>query len=330
MNTQRNSSIDSVRFLGFVAVVLLHAVSQDSKNVNFASIADHLTRWAVPVYFIISGYFLENSNRPAFEKWKRTALRLLAIFIFWELIYNIANVFLFGETFRFSIIRTLQTGGVAWHLWFLTSLGVCITIFLLLRVVSWSLLLSVSLMLFLLGLLIDPYSQISGFSWVLNSVGVESGQLSNRDGPFFGTIFVALGAFIANREKSLAGINWWLIAVMGLVLQVAEAFVLWNFGEQLFAPHDYLFGTLPFGVGVFMLLNSRDYPPILGQIGRFALGMYCCHVLVLKLTRITLWGNATQSPSLYEAILIWSAVVVISLLVTAGMRRIPVLRSVVQ
>jgi surface polysaccharide O-acyltransferase-like enzyme len=284
----RDNSIDSIRFFGFLAVALLHTVSHETKVADVPAVLDHATRWAVPIYFMISGYLFESSSRPTFEKWWRMLQRLLSLFVFWELVY-IAADFAIGDTERnyapFAFLKfTLISGGVAWHLWFLPSLGACVTLFALIRRLPQVYILSISIVLFVVALLLNPYAEVTGVSAILRGLGFETGTLPSRNGPFFGTIFVAVGAFVASRDIPKHTLVFGLLAVAGFALQLFEAFSLARTGMD-FAPFDFLLGTLPMGVFAFLALRHHNYGDVTAYLGRLALGMYCSHVLIFMLIR---------------------------------------------
>ena len=88
---------DALRVLAIVAVVtshvsapFLHSASLTSVGWMIANVADSLTRWAVPVFLMVSGIFLLDVDR-SFEIrtfYKKNMVRLLTAYLFWDFIYQ--------------------------------------------------------------------------------------------------------------------------------------------------------------------------------------------------------------------------------------------------
>ena len=106
-------------------------------------IIDSLIRFAVPVFFLISGYYSYFSdNNIAKQKYKKRAIKLLILIVISNLIYFIFDI-ITGKTaltnellqnkfsarsiFNFLILNVSPTSG---HLWFLNSLLYCYIIYL--------------------------------------------------------------------------------------------------------------------------------------------------------------------------------------------------------
>lgn len=332
---ERNSALDAMRFIGFLAVALLHVVSRPDMQIGFPAFIDHATRFAVPLYFMISGYLFEKSRRPTLEKWKRSAVRLALIFVIWEIIYNLVNtyylhIFSASQNIAVFLARTLVSGGVAWHLWFLPSLGLCMTIFAVLRTFGWKVLFAVAIVLFALGLAIDAYASVLGVSDFLKAHGVQSGVISGRDGPFFGTIFFATGAFVATISPMQKSWKWLALGIFGLVLQMLEAYMLSRTGTTSFAPFNFLASTLPFSIGIFLYFLSLPFPPFVAALGRVALGMYCCHVLFLSYFEREGAYLADFRSDFSKSVLMYVLVVVLSAALALILSRNPVTRKIVQ
>lgn len=133
----RRSDIDWVRTVSICGVVLLHSaslfVSRQSRvsilGVTPALLCNQVTRFSVPVFFLLSGLSLGLSKRPlklpAF--WLHRLRRVGIPYILWSLFY-----YLFEKHFSFDSVlsvrslaafgRLLLMGGAASHLWFLPVL----------------------------------------------------------------------------------------------------------------------------------------------------------------------------------------------------------------
>lgn len=119
MNANRNISLDLLRGFAMIAVVAIHLYSMvpSMLGVSSAGILADLSRWAVPVFFMISGRFMLGKPVSLAGLWNGNRIvRLVFILLFWNYFYWILRpVELPG------IIKcTLDTGEA--HLWFMYTL----------------------------------------------------------------------------------------------------------------------------------------------------------------------------------------------------------------
>lgn len=112
--------------------------------------------------------------------------------------------------------------------------------------------------------------------------GFENNVWRMRNGPFFGLLFMVFGHYLAVRRPAYP--LWFAAALFigGGLLQAAEALTLLAHDKTVSL--DLLFGTVPFGVGAFMLalkIPEGSVTRSLAFLGRYALGIYAAHVLGL-------------------------------------------------
>jgi surface polysaccharide O-acyltransferase-like enzyme len=277
---KRDVSMDSLRFLSFLAVVTLHVTTSPTRDITAFSIVDHLTRFAVPVYFMMSGYFFERPGCTDPSRIAARAQRLLVMFAFWEVVYNFINLFVFRTadyppgSVKLVYYIFYYSSGPAYHLWFLPHLCLSVVIFTLLRRFGFGWLLALAAVAFLGGLAVGPWSVLAGPDAAPISVGT-------RNGLVFGFPFFTLGAFIRYSRFSLPPRVLALALVFGFALQLLEAYAISRLGTgRYFAPQDFLLGTAFFSVAVFMIFRQMNIShPILARLGRISPGIYCIHIL---------------------------------------------------
>jgi surface polysaccharide O-acyltransferase-like enzyme len=131
---------DSLRFLATIAVVMLHISSMVYGNAERGSVDYWVgiaynvpTRWAVPVFVMLSGALFLNPQKEINLKllFGKYILRLMAVFLFWVLIYTYLlgpSLFwikgIYPEPRHFTFLSDYT-----FHLWFLPMLiGVYILI----------------------------------------------------------------------------------------------------------------------------------------------------------------------------------------------------------
>ena len=117
-------SIDALRVLSILAVILIHTSTKSLQSINHdVSIApltlflNQASRFAVPLFFLISGFVLElnyNKSYSYVEFFKKRASRVLLPFISWSLIYA-----LIGGGFSFE---NIVLGKASYHLYFIPTL----------------------------------------------------------------------------------------------------------------------------------------------------------------------------------------------------------------
>lgn len=121
---QRNFNIDFLKIILSIFVIAAHVFPtseiEGSKNLIFYLIQG-LARLTVPLFFIITGYFVENKIYE--EKYlKKTLLKILRIFIIWQIIY-IPIEYKYYDLKVISLQRFCLDlfYGIA-HLWYLNGL----------------------------------------------------------------------------------------------------------------------------------------------------------------------------------------------------------------
>jgi surface polysaccharide O-acyltransferase-like enzyme len=298
----RIQSVDVMRVVAIIAVISIHTVPfADQSHLvgrqwNAATVVNQLARFAVPFFFIVSGYLWAQKfedERDVYAPTVKMAKRILTLLVAWSLIYllptNLVSSFELG---RFGLLKqsywkvvTMVTRpfdtvmqGTQIHLWFLPGLlcGLVITAFLI-RHRQQRLLVVLAIALYLVGLAGKAYGDTPlGFHSAFNF----------RNGPFFSMIFFVTGYFLAQRQAKPVwlpiGI---LIAVFGILLHFTELFILHsNWGISM--SQDYVLGTYFYGLGMAMIaLSGSRYLSLerAALIGPLVLGIYASHMVFLDL-----------------------------------------------
>lgn len=134
---KRELNWDLLRIIACFAVVLLHVsfgywsvVAINSRDFLIMTIYNSLTRFGVPVFFMLSGMFLCNpAKEMPFKKWVAKIRKLMVCFFLWSLFYAFQSVlyngFLHGwnnidQSMWSAAITRLVMGHS--HMWFLLDL----------------------------------------------------------------------------------------------------------------------------------------------------------------------------------------------------------------
>jgi surface polysaccharide O-acyltransferase-like enzyme len=294
MSTTRISSIDFIRVLAMFAIILIHT----RPFVADTFILDQTVRFAVPFFFIITGYLFGqklNTGNSLNQVFLRYGSRILGIFLFWSFVYLLLPLLSlktftlqgFGETIRIlsqnltDIFLNQLKGflflGTKFHLWFLSALIQSLLIaVILIKLKLRAYIIPIGLSLYLFGLLAGSYST--------TPIGLSI-DFDTRNGPFFGTIFFAIGLYLSQSRDSFSLTFAMMLTVLGFLLHFLEIFVLWQYYNVSPLRHNYLLGTILFGTGVALIALAK---PALGknlfitQFGPYMLGVYVVHAAFIE------------------------------------------------
>lgn len=288
----RIMGIELIRIFAIMGVILLHTnpfggayFEGDRVLLGLSIFINSMSRFAIPFFFVTSGYFfglrLEKGAGPL-KLLRRRSVKLIVLFLAFSLFYGIVNSILLKIPAERMLFLTMKDplsfilNGTELHLWFLPALvaGLCVPVlFIILRVERYYI--PFACLVFAFGLAAGPYHKMLG-------IGLD---IDTKNGLFFSTLFIAIGLRAA-KEQRLPGkrLSAGLIA-SGLVLQLGEGFFLWRYYGIEMITHDYLLGTLLLGTGAFFLalnLKSLRLPRVIEQFGRLTLGIYLVHVVVFR------------------------------------------------
>jgi len=313
----RNPGFDVLRIFAAASVVLLHStIGPDAAHVSSSLAALRIAcRFAVPFFFIAAGYFQRDVTSFEFAIVARPLKRLLPLYIFWTVIYDLVFYAQYGAA---ALAR--YNFNAAYHLWFLPALAVGIAVlqagraFLGLRFVTLA-----AVALALLGLASTTYSDMLGF-----------GGLGGRRGWLFALPYLVIGAWLARTKYAPSFKIAVSTIISGYGCSIAEEYLLArSAGRTELFSHDFLFSTFLFGLGVAFLAlwlgkNSRSHlMSRLSALGSLSLGIYLSHVLFLWIFSPLISSNSFAGIGLLAMVtLIASALLAFLLAKTPYLRRV--------
>ena len=302
---RRIKSIDTFRVFAIIAVISIHTSPFEGVENNqiytlLSAAINQGARFAVPFFFVISGFFFAKKIYGASELLPTTTIslkRLLKIWLIFSVIYilpyDLIAAFEHGALGPFKVIYWNLLGiaddpvrfifqGSKVHLWFLVSLGISIIItslfFKYFQRHHLALLIIFSAALYVFGLLAKAYA---GTPVRINI------DFNTRNGPFFSTAFFVMGLVLSRLQLNQNHLYYGLLVLfLGYAIQLGEIYYLYSAYSTSPTSHDYVFGTLFVGLGVALMalsnhpiLNSRH----LSNIGRYTLGIYAIHYVFVDM-----------------------------------------------
>lgn len=297
----RISSIECGRMVAIIAVMVIHispfANPFDPNAWNWtidiylSGFLNQITRFAVPFFFLCSGYFLQpkmGAGAPLAVAW-RYCRPLLILWLVWSALYAVIPFdplaawqygYLEAMAFQWQMLladplNQWWVGGMV-HLWFLPALMLAVLILALCQLVRRpGLALVLGVTLYLLALLGGSYGKpLLGAEWALMT----------RNGPFFSLLFVALGFMIRQHHWTLSSPLALRLLWVGMLGYLLEGLLLKLVWQIPFGRHDFLLCSVPWAVGLFCWLLAN---PTLGRGSWFerqapkVLGLYCLHMLLV-------------------------------------------------
>ncbi|MFD2328571.1 acyltransferase family protein [Cohnella sp. GCM10020058] len=294
-----------------------------------------LTRIAVPIFFMTSGFFYFRkltgdplADRRRLGRYIGSIAKLYAIAILLYLPLNLYNGYFTSSPGALSLLRDLAFDGTFYHLWYLPALMIGISILHgLYRVLNTASVMAIAFALFAVGLLGDSY-----YGFITNSdvlTGWYKGMFHafdyTRNGLFFAPIYLALGALVARRPQTASRpvVNAVLFAI-SLSAMLAEASWL---HDGLIPRHDsmYVF-AVPAAYFLFLLALPYKGPAKRG-LREARAWIYVLHPLAIVLVRGAAKAAGLQPWLIGNSLIHFAAVCLFSIAMAAAVVRLPALKA---
>jgi len=328
--------IDFLRFVAATAVVMIHLIGPFRELYGQIPTSDWLaavsinasTRWAVPLFMMISGALLLSSRKP-FEAKSYMVKRLSKVaipFLGWSLIYA-AIQGIMGEGFpTFVKVLAAAPNDPTWyHLWFFYDfipLYFVIPFFVLL--LRWFDREHITMLLFVFATL-----------FLMKWLRVESFLLKNL---ILYTGYLFLGWYLFNRDNSkelrlwvVAGVSMIALNIVGTYLIALETGKYSSFFMGYKTLNTALIGGMLFVLGQHYAERIRGrWRSLISLVAKYSLGIYLVHPIFLIPVRNLDNGFYAFFGSNWIAIPALTVIVMaLSLWVTMFLARFPYLRRLV-
>lgn len=282
----RNYTIDLFRLIASFFILTLHTELPDF-NIELSSYIRLAGRWAVPFFFMTTGYFIgrkiKDQNTLAFTSIQKNFVNLVSIFVVGSLVF-FAWTWSIGELWFFNDISLFFWGGY-WHLWFISAMILAYLVIWYFYAINQSKLLPIlSAAILIIGLYSDSYDVVFNSEIVYDSIP-----------RFLSAIpFMYLGIYLYNKKIKPNQLQLWIVVFgMGFILQYLEMWFLNKEYDYPMYDHQILIGTIISSVAIFMM----------------------CLLITTKETKLAIYGKKySLFIYLYHLIAFWSITKILALI----------------
>jgi len=284
-------AIDVMRLLAILAVVLVHtttktlnATGYDLNAYWWPLLLNQISRFAVPMFFLISGFVLELNygHHPDYLSYlKKRLSKILVPYLFWSLIYY----FFVYKNNQVPLSTTLLWGGAAYQLYFIPALMIFYLIFPLFHRLYK--VLTHPLILLALGAL---------------EVFILYQDYFVRDLPYQFPISITLMAFYVfilgmvashHQKQLLVGVKKWLWALIPLTIGLALG-IFWQGRERYFLTlniHAFysqwrpsvMFYTITLSAVLYYLFSvTKKFPKQILSLSSLAFFVFFFHLIPVE------------------------------------------------
>ena len=300
--------LNVLRVLATIGVVVIHTASGMISNLNdlryILEIYQALCRWCVPVFIMISGFLFLNSSKSFRKILSQNFLRLLTVFIFWTIFFDV----LLLATKKAPVL-------FYFHLWFLPMLaGLYLLIPFLRVIVKQRKLLQYFLILWgitaiLLPQLLQSISTVSSTLAIILYKYNLAFQLyfpMGYSGYFLLGYYLGTEDFSAKSEKLIYGLA--VISIMVCFMTDSSLlFYIDSHAKECLTPYVLFLSA---GVFVFARYHCDKIKSTKGltHLAKWSFGVYLIHPLIYSLLhRIGIeyyMGNPAYSVFLFSILIV--------------------------
>lgn len=273
--SERNLIFDALKFICAFLVVTIHVHS------HFREIAKPIDKCAVPLFFMISGFFLYTSHdlgSRLLRSIKKVSKIFLGVLVLFSLIFPIVQMCGIEQPLKWidlPVFIVTNEVPIAYHLWYLPAFLYVLGITYYAH--KWNKLnfmFAISFILFGIYLL-ATYTLMFVFDYTVPFPFL-------RNFLFVGIPFFYMGMYLKKHEDKFTGIptmKLYFMALSALLL----SFIEWKITSSHGAYFPYYLGTILFTltVYVFCMNNSIKNQNMLTKLGQeYALYIYLLHPIV--------------------------------------------------
>lgn len=210
MNKQKIINIDLCRLVAALMIVAIHTYPFEIINNNLDYLITRvLFRIAVPLFFMITGYFLLPKALKHKEKIIDYLKKIIKLYFISIIIYLPINIYMdyFRKSNLLEIIKDLLMNGTFYHLWYFPALILGVTlVYIMIKKMNQKTISIIVFLLYLFGLLGDSYYGFTKNIFFLKDLYNLIFKLFSytRNGLFYAPIFIYIGYILNNKPNKLS------------------------------------------------------------------------------------------------------------------------------
>lgn len=322
---KRSIELDTARVVAMLGVVLIHTsslfITAESSitlgGMNLAFYLNQATRFAVPLFVLISGAALGFSRQESYARFlRRRCVRLIPAYLVWSLIYYVYGLLTTKSAFSvFEFAGILLRGGASSHLYFIVLILQFYLLAPLLR--RWVQRMPAAALV--TSLLITCYMQL-GLQYIGQGIRILPLFLRMYGWFLFPTwiFWFVLGIFLTPERLAaigeMTGKYWGTLAAAGFLFSVGYAFDSKVSGLLDSMKLELLIYVPVILVVSFALAKPLSKRSLGGQavswLAARSLTVYYSHVMVLQLVRrIPVMNRGTKGMLLTSAVTLVGSIV---------------------
>ncbi|MGF1703155.1 acyltransferase family protein [Photobacterium makurazakiensis] len=286
---------DNLRVFSVFAVVLLHVASGFVSDIDISNdiygsrdwwagnIYASITLWCIPLFVMISGYFLLNKTESNAVFFKKRINKILIPLLFWSFFYSLwvlLKYFIKGDisTAYFTVAQGWALGEPYYHLWYLFMIPFLYLVTPVLRVIISSLKQKEFFAFISICFALAMLSALSNVVLLYFDLSAKVSLFTNDFLSYLG--YFCLGGYIA-KYKVKANTHWcFLIFIVALLITIVGSYYI---------THLYFYSYLSVNitaasVAVFFLIKKHANNDLkLSCFAVHSFGIYLIHPLFIKL-----------------------------------------------
>lgn len=323
--------IQYLRVIACLAIIVIH-VSDDKLDETtglywwIQNIFDSISRWGVPVFFMITGITFLDKDISIKKMYKKYILRMVIIYLFWSTLYTL--IFMdFNNISLMNIVESIIKG--YYHLWFIYAIiGLYMIIPFLKKIVENKNITEYFLIIwFLIGSIFYTLGEIPQLE---NLYTVIQERLS-----LFFVLgysgYCVLGYYIYKYNIFYEKRKFiYILGILGVVITIFVAQV--NKGENTFIYENMLPSVILMSMAIFTLFRSNkvlnekhDY---LLTMANYTLGIYLIHPLILRVIK-DIGINTTIISPLIMIPIMTVIVFIASIIITIILKKIKIINKII-
>ncbi len=263
---KREFGIDTLRTIA-AFLIISHHVSYPAVPNLFSILSKIIGQWALPFFFVISGYFL-TCKGELYTRSMKTIQRIIWITIIWSILYIPLRLFTDGLIDGITNIISLSFLNKT-HLWFLIALVIG---FLTINFIETY---RLNKIVFPLSILFLTYYYFSSPNYI-NAFYPNLEVPENIRNYLYGITWIFYGHYLS-QNKTLSLRLSYILVIVGFISSIIEGYLL---GVTL----SYI-GTIPLVIGIVNIAlngpNFLKWNKVSKIGGRYGLGIYLIHPYII-------------------------------------------------